>query len=455
MQGVMVVFNNNRHLNIFEHYSQANALPIENNVSRGLAIVMSENALFLDRFIDLINSNCNVGTHVQKHSNAEDIDIGIQQSITKIVDAYSSPKLIIGVTLTTEKHVEWSEDTIKPGETLITDIVIQCKDTLIVIEVKRNTTDARTQVQAQVESLIHEIEKRNETTPAVEYINGNWEDVIELLQQVYNITGKYESSILGHYLKHLENRYGQWFPVALLSDITISPENRILIEKRLLKIIQNCCQNEDDEKKYTGRYIIPLDYNFLTEAQVDMDYDKKSLMVTMWAGDTKWQGYNLYKTTKNDLSWINENEIIVDGIKLESMVEPYLRLAHFQSTIFAPNIDNRYYDLHFGTDKDKCLALWSDITKEWKRPTWGELQKKLLTQYKGLIDKDEFEQGFTSKFENTNRGYVHVSFGYKVTTYIPEKTFRQLERKGGSEKQDDRLALFINRVIYTIVDKIV
>ena len=109
---------------------------------------------------------------------------------------------------------------------------------------------------------------------------------------------------------------------------------------------------------------------------------------------------------------------------------------------------------HFGTNKDKCLALWGNITKEWKRSTWGELKKKLLTEYKGLVDNDEFEQGFASKFEDSNRGYVHVSFGYEVTAYIPEKTFRQLERKGGSEKQDDRLAQFINRVIDTIIDKI-
>ncbi|NLB82123.1 MAG: hypothetical protein GX800_11075 [Clostridiaceae bacterium] len=186
-----------------------------------------------------------------------------------------------------------------------------------------------------------------------------------------------------------------------------------------------------------------------------MDYDKKSLMVTVWPGDTKWQGYNLYKSTKQDLSWINEKEIIVDGIKLEFLVEPYLRLAHFQSTIFASYLDRTYYDQNLGTDKDKCLALWGDITKEWKRPTWNELKNKLLTEYKGLVDKDDFEQGFTSNFEDSKRGYVHVSFGYEVTAYIQEKTFRQLERKGSSEKQDDRLAQFISRVIDTIIDKIV
>jgi|GEM_PF-3402555 len=55
------MFNNNQHLNIFEHYSQANALPIGNNISRGLAIILSENPLVFDRFIGYINSNCSVG----------------------------------------------------------------------------------------------------------------------------------------------------------------------------------------------------------------------------------------------------------------------------------------------------------------------------------------------------------------------------------------------------------
>lgn len=77
---------------------------------------------------------------------------------------------------------------------------------------------------------------------------------------------------------------------------------------------------------------------------------------------------------------------------------PYLRLAHFQSTIFAPYIDKTYYNKHFGTDKAKCLALWNDITKEWKRSSWDELKSKVLAQYNGLVDKEEHpEQGFANK----------------------------------------------------------
>jgi len=169
--------------------------------------------------------------------------------------------------------------------------------------------------------------------------------------------------------------------------------------KHLLKLIQNCCDNEDDEKKYIGRYIIPLEYSFLSEAQLDMDYDRKSLTATIWPGDTKWQAYNLFKATAHDLSWINTKQLTVDGINLELMVEPYLRLAHFQSTIFASYINRAYYDQHFGTDKEKCLALWSEITREWKRETWDTLKKTLLVKHRGLLEEDEFKQGFFDKFE--------------------------------------------------------
>lgn len=449
------MFNNNRHLNIFEHYTQSNALPIENNVSRGLAIVMQENPLLLDRFLDYINASSTAGISVQKHGKAEEIDIGIQQTITKIVDAYPNSKLIIGMTLTTEKPVKWTERKEKPGDSLITDIVIQCKDSLIVIEVKRNAVDARAQVQAQVESILAEMKKRDEDAPVVDYVNGSWDEIIDLLSQVYSITGKDENSVLGHYLKHLEHRYGQWFPASLLSELAITPENQTQINKRLLKLIQNCCDNEDDEKKYAGRYIIPLEYSFLSEAQLDMDYDRKNLTVTIWPGDTKWQAYNLFKATAHDLNWINTQQLTVDGINLELMVEPYLRLAHFQSTIFASYINRAYYDQHLGTDKEKCLALWSEITREWKRETWDMLKEILLVKHRGLLDEDEFKQGFFDKFEQSKRGYVHVSFGYKVTACIPEKVFCGLEQKGSCEQKDDCLAKFVRHVLQTMLDQIV
>ena len=44
-----------RHMNLFEHYMQKGAVSHENNVSRGLAILLNAEPLVLDRFIDLMN----------------------------------------------------------------------------------------------------------------------------------------------------------------------------------------------------------------------------------------------------------------------------------------------------------------------------------------------------------------------------------------------------------------
>jgi hypothetical protein len=45
-----------KHLNIFNHYTSNGTIPIENNISRVLAIILEENNFFFYRFIDFINN---------------------------------------------------------------------------------------------------------------------------------------------------------------------------------------------------------------------------------------------------------------------------------------------------------------------------------------------------------------------------------------------------------------
>lgn len=125
-----------------------------------------------------------------------------------------------------------------------------------------------------------------------------------------------------------------------------------------------------------------------------MDYESKRLMITIWSGDTKWQGYCLFNKTTNDSSWVCENSLTVYGLKLDLLTEPYLRLAHFQSTIIAEYFDKAYYRKHFGVSKDKCIALFSDITREWKKLDWPKFKSLLKSKYKGLIDMNSFEPNF-------------------------------------------------------------
>lgn len=133
---------------------------------------------------------------------------------------------------------------------LITDIVINCKDTLVIIEVKRDASDARLQLKQQVNSIISEVVRQGGNVPDKELLDGTWEELIVVLKEVYNLTGCNDDSILGHYLKFLENNYQAWFPVSMLTELEVIRENEVAIEKRILKLIQNCCDNENDEKKF-------------------------------------------------------------------------------------------------------------------------------------------------------------------------------------------------------------
>lgn len=451
------MFKNNRHLNIFEHYTQKGSLPIENNVSRGLAILLDQDSLLLDRFIDYINEKCadkEPSCVVPKPQKPSDKDIGIQQQITKIVQSYPNPQIIVGLALTTSSPINMIENKYNDKSGLVTDIAIFCKDTIVIIEVKRNANDARLQLKQQVKGIATMVVEQGGTLPDMVLLDGTWEEIISILQDVYSITGSNENSILGHYLKFLENHYPQWFPVSLLTDIIIDREYESAIEKRIISLIKNCCENESDAEKYSGRYIIPLEYDFCTEAQLSMDYEKKRLMLTIWCGDTKWQSYCLFNKTTNDLSWVYDKSLTVDGHRLALQVNPYLRLAHFQSTIITEDFDKEYFQKNYGVSKEKCMDLYNDITKEWKRPDWPQFKSILNGKYKGLVDMDRFESSFKSKYENSNRSYTHVSFGFRTTVFLPLDVINIYEKNNSTIKGEDKLANFILNVIEQLINKI-
>ncbi len=97
----------NKHLNIFYHYSQAAADPIENNISRGLAIILDSNPFILDRLFDLVNNKisspvsstvlANLAMLQKIEKPQREYEVNIQMNTTQIEPEYSN---ILGITLT-------------------------------------------------------------------------------------------------------------------------------------------------------------------------------------------------------------------------------------------------------------------------------------------------------------------------------------------------------------------
>ena len=87
----------NRHMNLFEHYKQKDAIPHENNVSRALAILLDVEPLLLDRFIDLVNGKLQElkSGLVSKPSDREDWEICFQQSASSLAENDVTPSRIV------------------------------------------------------------------------------------------------------------------------------------------------------------------------------------------------------------------------------------------------------------------------------------------------------------------------------------------------------------------------
>ena len=98
------------HLNLFAPYSHGNNNnPKENNLSRGIAILLEENNLFFDRFVDMLNLELNKNNHISiaKPHSLEERIIGIQDSSSVLAASFNGEiegvQRIIPVTLTPEK----------------------------------------------------------------------------------------------------------------------------------------------------------------------------------------------------------------------------------------------------------------------------------------------------------------------------------------------------------------
>jgi len=455
------MFSRNKHLNIFEHYQGAGTLPIENNVSRGFAIILESYPLVLDRFIDYINAKCvevDVGIAVSKPERCEDFDIGFQQSVKQIVASYSDLSSIIGITLTTtmaDEAGDYKDDT---NSDLITDIIAVIGDNAVVVEVKRTDENAIAQCQQQVDSLIAELSgERDSANHKTALLSGTWDEIIYILQKSADIFQENPHGILSQYIRHIELRYPQWFPVKKLSGIEFAEDNASAIEKRIAKLAKNSCDDDgaDGVNRKWGGYTIPTDSSDATVALIATNYGTKNLEVKIWVADTKRQGYQYFNKLKYDLSWIYEKQLGVDSQSFELRVDPYIRFAHFQSTVFSAVLNHSYYKEELGTDKQNWYNLWKAMSRTWKRDEWSDLTEMLTETYDGAISNIEYRQRFGSNFEDSDRVYVYVSLGFEVTVSIPHSVIESKESVGSVEsKSSDALAALVKDIIVELIHKV-
>ena len=389
----------NRHLNIFEYYNQKEALPIENNHTRNLAIVLDSSELLIDRFWDFVNQKTPT-IKIVKPVEVVDWDIDIQQKIADLANEEGEVSKIIGITLTTKNNIFGNYE-YEDNSKNIADMVINCKDILIIIEVKKNGVDASDQLTKQVKEYI---KVRKDLDHGFEYtsekISVTWEEIIEIIEAVDNLQNRNEY-IVAHYIEHMKMRCPSFFPVQCFNKLD-SNYISANIEKRIELFARNYQENEygeintRDKSKTPIHWIKLSDKPYIKELAY-VDYSS-NLSLVYYPGNNKGQGWHLYKN-KSGLSILNHPPININGLELDYEISANLKIS---------NAWGKYkFDVDVNSiKKEKLKVIFKTICGKKKSSDNIDFinKLKLFTE----VDYQSFERNFINYFKTEEHDYTYL-----------------------------------------------
>ena len=432
------------YLNLFVPYSQRkNDDPKENNLSRGIAILLEENYLFFDRFIDFINVELSKNNHapVAKPSSITERAIDIQNSASNLAvsSVPEGVQRIIPVTLTPEK-TEFGEEA-RDTENPIPDISILCNNDessdLIIIEVKQYQANADAQVLNQVESIQNKMKENDDIDVSVvkDVIRITWQDIIQIIQNVKHLQEGRSDFVLEHYLDYLKYYRQRWFPIEPFR-AGMTDE---MVLKRVWPLANNCARLLNPDEEVSGQTTwIPLSWGYALGAYVY--HNSNGIDVVLWPGNIGKQSWPLFRDNgqiRNDMSWINVKTLKIDedvelGINTRFNLNLSQLLGPGTKTVFGVHLSSDV----IGTDRAEiCKNFCNVLNGKWPREGewgWEKLKDFLLVKNPGLVEEpEEFEKDFNEKFEQSNRSVLAATLGYEIKINLPMKLLEELDKRNG------------------------
>jgi hypothetical protein len=423
----------NRHLNIFHFFDDNDKKYLENNLSRAFALCLKNDAVFLDNVLKhVLPSNIYSDLFENDRPNYT-IDIDLQKTVSSL-DSYTN---IIGIACSgIGIDLEDIEGIVPDGTpNPITDLCITIDETILVFEFKRTNEDCKEQLLGQVERIKENCPDDAEIT-VVDY---NWREIIKTILKVLSFQKQINSvnSFTSDFADFLEYGYSEWFPNRLLKNISFptssSDPNKDFLARRLRQIVALVAKNIGYEtNSYSGKYnriAIETDWNWSKEIHLDFDVNRhNSITVSLFGGDTKNQGYSLYKSNK-PISSLPDN---INGHEIE--FDPYMKFSHFNSTVTVCHLKNEEY-------KDTHLkSFFRNYAGRYKREKWSELE----TVLDGIVPKWKEGCSYNEKLENSNRSYFDFTVGLVLKLHI---NFNEIKNKDNDEENPEIIDSLTNIIV--------
>lgn len=421
----------NKHLNIFRAFSQKEDKHIiEDNLSRALVLCLKHDYLFYHEFLKLVLHKDDY-RHLFSHYNPDSQStLDIQRDLS-VISAREYHK-IYAIALTDKSYdmmdfltsYQYSrQKNYRP----YTDIFIAINDILLVVEVKRSNEDCRQQLYNQLHQLYME-ENENKVEIRKEKViprSFSWERFVEMAMHVSNFKqvaiGK--SIFLNDFISLLQRFNSKWIPIQPLSILNNNSENDRLRYLRLETAI-NAASSDIPVLGHADRIGFDFEEPWASELLYWRGRDennKKSLIISMWPGNTKGQGWSLYY--KNNLKWRKKSHISIQGIEYPLVHEYHIKFTSFQK--FFTGID--FDDSDLKTGNGICNAEnFKNYSGRVKRKNWSRLE-------------DFFDKAFAPEFAwkkhclwkdkiiDSDKTQFDVSFGFRCYVNIPYQQVQDID----------------------------
>jgi len=305
-------------------------------------------------------------------------------------------------------------------------LIVQYKDVLLLIEVKRNAENCLAQLKGQVEAY-YEAQADPAATAAATAANVralSWAQVVRLATNARNLrqlTGQ-ASPYTADFVQLIQYYFPQWDEVLSFHNIPFLSGlgiNEAALYKRLQYIQQ---QAFGDELMWlSDRVAMPIAVPWASEVitRPELHGTVAYIGVNVWPGNTKAQGWSLYG---RPLAWASQRSIVVDGVSYPLAIEQYLKFSHFNRWVFEVPVpatpEGQPNSFH-------TYSAFKDYSGRWWRDSWPELaallQHSLPEQW--MAHQPEWQE----RFLNTGRAYTDVALGFKVTVLLPYRQLQQLD----------------------------
>jgi hypothetical protein len=427
----------NRHLNIFNFFNGSDAEYLEDNLSRGFALCLKHDSVFLDKILKAVLTENKYSELFNTDYPDYRIEIDLQTRVTDLAD-YSH---IVAVACSGKEIAEF--ETVAPRDTgnPETDVSIIINDACILFEFKRTSEDCAAQLKCQAEKL-----KLNcPDATAIEYRDLSWSKIVRILLNASSLEKQIhaENPFTVDFVKFLEN-FPEWFPTRLLRNVafpkTGDVSNYYPLNSRLNQI-KNQVYGPERTKEIIGRFnrhVIEAKFLWINEVNVEpvTTNGENFIAIRFHVGDTKLQGQSFFRKNPHGLDFPEK----ILGYTLSA--EPYLRFAHRNSSRLwiRPTLE--------ASRKTHNLAFLDAYAGRYKREDWmtiinvidrtvsGWKNKCFLPNWTASCEWDEV-------FPNSGRNYFDFSMGTLLTIYLP---FAECQKLDGSELDSD-LAMRIKAII--------